>query len=434
MRRISTVLLVTGTLAVLVPGLAHAAAGTTTLVSVTTDGTAAHGISGAPSITPDGRYVAFTSSATNLVASDTNRASDVFVRDRQTGVTTRVSVDSAGNQANDRSGSPSISADGRYVVFVSGATNLVAGDTNRAQDVFLHDLTTGATSRVSIGWLGDQANSDSYHPVISADGQFVAFDSSASNIVADDTNGVHDVFEHYVPGQYTSRVSIDSNRFQANGLSQRPSISADGQYVAFESDASNIALFPDTNGVADIFVHDRLSERTDRVSLNADGDEGNGHSRFATMSADGRYFVYTSYASNLVPGDTNDNGDMFLFDRWRFTVTRVDVGPQGEQLRGGTTMGITPSISADGRYIAYESGADDLIPGDYNNSWDVFVRDRVAATTTRVSVADDGSEANSDSEMPSISGDGKHVAFMSYATNLAPDTADFSANVFVRDR
>ncbi|MFI9386826.1 TolB family protein [Kutzneria sp. NPDC052558] len=438
MRRTLTVLAV---LALAPAGLAQAdpAPATTTLLSVATDGTAAGG-SSLPAITPDGRYVAFASGAPNIVAGDTNRATDVFVRDRQTGVTTRVSVDSTGAQANDRSWAPSISADGRYVVFLSDATNLIASDTNRAQDVFLHDLVTGATSLVSRGWTGgwtgEQANSQSFHPVISADGDYIAFDSYASNIVSDDTNGVHDVFETERASGYTIRVSIDSNRFQGNGISQRPSISADGEYVAFESDASNIALFPDTNRATDVFVHDRLSGRTDRVSLNPDGTEGNRPSRYVAISADGRYFAYTSYASNLVPGDTNNSSDMFLFDRTRNTVTRISVGPNGQQRPGGTTPDILPSITPDGRYVAYETGGDDLVPGDVNYAWDVFRWDRDTATTSLISVATDGTQGDRSSVTPSISADGRHIAFVSYAHNWVPtglpDNA-ISGNVFVRD-
>jgi Tol biopolymer transport system component len=335
MRRVLTVLAV---LALAPAGVAHADTATT-LVSATVDGGPSVGISGAPSISADGRFVAFSSSANNLVPGDTNRAYDVFVRDRQTGVTTRVSVDSAGAEGNNASGSPSISGDGRYVVFASSATNLVAGDTNKVRDVFLHDMTTGATSRISVSWLGEQADSDSFHPVISADGQHVAYDSYAGNLIWQDTNGVHDVFEFDRADNQVSRVSIDSNGQQGNGISQLPSISADGRYVAFSSGASNIALFADTNNADDVFLHDRLSGRTDRISVDVDGVQGNSASRYATVSADGRYVVFNSYASNLVAADTNNRNDMFVWDRLRFTMTRIDVGPYGEQLPGGTTSG-----------------------------------------------------------------------------------------------
>ncbi len=431
MRRVSAALC----LAVLVPGgIAHAAeANATTLVSAALDGSPVTGRSGPPSVSADGRFVAFGSPGRNLVAGDTNRADDVFVRDVRTGVTTRVSVGTGGVQANGPSGSPSISADGRFVAFSSGATNLVADDTNRGQDVFVHDRETGVTTRVSVGAGGSQGNDESFHPVISADGRFVAYDSYASNLVGNDTNGGYDVFEYDRQSGATIRVSLDSNGREGNGWSMRPSISADGRIVSFESEASNLALFPDTNHATDVFVRDTASGRTDRISVNADGAQGNSASRFATMSADGRYLAYQSYASNLVPGDTNARGDLFLFDRQAFTVTRLNLLPTGEQDPGGGTDGVLPSISADGRYIAFESGADGLVPPDFNGRWDIYVRDRDTATTARVSVASDGTQANSDSMMPSISADGRHVAFASFATNLGVDSSEWSSNVYLRD-
>jgi len=429
MRRILTVLAV---IALLPAGIAHADTATT-LVSATVDGGPSVGISGAPSISADGRYVAFSSGANNLVPDDTNRATDIFVRDRQTGAVTRVSVDSAGVQGNDDSTSPSISGDGRFVVFTSYASNLVANDTNKVRDIFLHDLITGATSRVSVTWLGEQADSDSFHPVISADGQHVAYDSFASNLVWQDTNGVHDVFEFDRDDNRVNLVSIDSNGRQGNGISQLPSISGDGRYVAFSSSASNIALFPDTNNSDDVFVHDRLSGRTDRISVDVNGVQGDRSSRYAAISADGRFVAFTSYATNLVPGDTNGRYDMFVWDRQRFTMTRIDVGPNGQQLAGGTTPDIWPSLSADGRYVAYESGANDIVTGDYNAAWDVFRWDRVTGTTSLVSRAGDGVQGDNYSEQPSLSADGRTVAFMSYASNFVPGTSPYSSNVYVRE-
>jgi Tol biopolymer transport system component len=429
MRRILTVLAV---IALAPAGVAHADTATT-LVSATVDGGPSVGISGKPSISADGRYVAFSSSADNLVSGDDNHDFDVFVRDRRTGAITRVSVDSAGVPGNGPSGSPSISGDGRYVVFASDATNLVAGDTNKAGDIFLHDMQTGVTKRITVNLFGEQADSDSFHPVISADGQHVAYDSYASNLAWQDTNGVHDVFEYDVADGGTSRVSVDSNGQQGNGISQLPSISADGRYVAFSSSASNIALFADTNHADDVFVHDRLSGRTDRISTDVNGEQGNNDSRYGAISADGRFVVFNSYASNLVAGDTNNRSDMFVWDRFRFTMTRIDVDPDGRQLDTGTSSDVWPSISADGRYIAYESGADGLVPGDVNHVWDVFVRDRVAGSTSLVSVAGDGTEGDDYSHQPALSADGRQVAFMSYASNFVPGTSRYSSNVYVRD-
>ncbi len=230
----------------LAPG--WAGAGTTTRVSVDSAGGQANDFSGAApsisvdtSISADGRFVVFQSDATNLVAGDTNGASDVFVHDRQTGTTTRVSVDSAGHEATGlypASGDPAISADGRFVAFDSNATNLVAGDTNSAYDIFVHDRQTGTTTRVSVDSAGNQANG--YDPSLSADGRFVAFTSGASNLVAGDTNGASDVFVHDRQTGTTTRVSVDSAGWQAYSFSHLPSISADGRFVAFASNATNL--------------------------------------------------------------------------------------------------------------------------------------------------------------------------------------------------
>ncbi|MCX5264812.1 hypothetical protein [Streptomyces sp. NBC_00199] len=434
MRRLSAIRtagLASGIVAALLSGgVAHATDDEPGPVGTAPIGNSATG----PSISADGRYVAFASLARDLVSGDTNRMDDVFVRDRQTGAVTRISVDSAGGQANNASRNPSISADGRYVAFESVATNLVAGDTNRYRDVFVHDLQTGETTRVSVGRDGEQSDSESFHPSISADGRFVAFDSPASNLVFGDTNDVHDVFVRDRQSGETTRVSVDSNGRQGDDISQVPSISADGRYVTFSSGAKTLALFPDNNRADDVFVHDALTGRTDRISVGPDGDEGNSASRTATISADGRYVAFESTASNLVAGDTGGptDTDIFLYDRVTRTTTQVNLGPDG--LSDSRTPGQErTTLSADGRYIAFVSGEDKLVAGDTNASWDVFVRDRVTATTTRVSVAGDGSQSDGYSYSPSISADGHHVAFTTSATNLGGDGTSRRYNLYVRD-
>jgi|GEM_PF-1585857 len=226
-------------------------------------------------------------------------------------VVQRVSVASGGTQGNGDSGCPSISADGRYVAFQSYASNLVPGDTNGTWDVFVHDRLTGQTTRVSVASDGTQGNGDSECPSISADGRYVAFASLASNLVPGDTNGTWDVFVHDRLTGQTTRVSVASGGAQGNSGSWCPSISADGRYVAFQSYASN--LVPgDTNGVLDVFVHDRLTGQTTRVSVASDGTQGDSYSFGSSISADGRYVAFSSLASNLVPGDTNDKPDIFV--------------------------------------------------------------------------------------------------------------------------
>ena len=266
-----------------------------------------------PSISADGRYVAFESAATNLVAGDTNDSDDVFVHDRQSGTTERASIDTGGVQGNGDSEYSSISADGRHVTLVSDASNLVAGDTNDTSDVFVHDCQSSTTERISVATGGAQGNGDSFYPSISADGRYVAFLSEASNLVVGDTNGAHDVFVHDRQGGATERVSVDSAGAQGNASSLYASLSADGRRVAFQSDATNLVA-GDTNGWPDVFVHDRESGTTERASVATGGAQGNGYSLYPSISADGRCVAFESYAANLVADDTNDGRDVFVFD------------------------------------------------------------------------------------------------------------------------
>src|SRR5216117_509323 len=267
-----------------------AGAQTTERVSVASGGTTeGNDTSLGSALSADGRFVAFDSAATDLVAGDTNGVSDVFVHDRQTGTTERVSVASDGAQGNGRSGlvtfafPPALSADGRFVAFVSFATNLVAGDTNGATDVFVHDRQTGTTERVSVASDGTESNAASLGSALSADGRFVAFQSDATNLVAGDTNGATDVFVHDRQTGMTERVSVASGGTEGNGFSAGLALSADGRFVAFHSTATNLVA-GDTNGATDVFVHDRQTGTTERVSVDSDGTQGNGPSAGAALS------------------------------------------------------------------------------------------------------------------------------------------------------
>jgi Tol biopolymer transport system component len=346
--------------------------GTTECVSVSIAGAPGNAESANCPISADGRYVAFSSLASDLVPGDTNGAWDDFVRDRLTGTTERVSVDSAGAQGNDESTNSSISADGRYVAFSSRASNLVSGDTNLRKDIFVRDRQLGTTERINLGVGGVQANRDSYEPAISADGRFVAFHSDAFNLVGGDTNSRLDVFVYDRQLGTTERVSVDSAGVQGNDMSVFPSVSADGRFVAFHSVASNL-VGGDTNGSADVFVRDRQLGTTERVSLDSQGVQGNNHSVDPLISADGRYVAFASGASNLVGGDTNGFDDIFVRDRQLGTTERVSLDSAGAQ---GNDHSVEPAISADGRVIAYWGWASNLVPGDTNAMGDVFIRDR----------------------------------------------------------
>jgi len=390
-------------------------------VSVASDGTQGNNHSVSSSISGDGRYVAFYSSASNLIAGDTNGFNDIFVHDTQTGETTRVSVASDGTQGNSGSFFHSISADGRHVAFRSYASNLVVGDTNGWWDVFVHDTQAGATTRVSIASDGTQANygSSTSAPLISADGRYVAFRSYASNLVAGDTNGTCDIFVHDTQTSATTRVSVTSDGTQGNNANSLPSISGDGRYVAFYSSASNLVA-DDTNEYGDIFLHDTQTGATTRVSVASDGTQGNNHSVSSSISADGRYVAFSSSASNLVAGD-NAYSDIFVHDTQTGTTTRVSVASDGTTQSNSDSY--YPSISADGRYVTFFSDASTLVAGDTNGYTDSFVHDTQTGVTTRVSVASDGTQGNGISYYPSISADGRYVTFFSRASTLvAGDT------------
>jgi tricorn protease-like protein len=346
-----------------------------------------------------------------------------------TAQTERVSVSSSGAQANGLG--PSISANGRFVAFDSSASNLVAGDTNGLDDVFVHDRRTGETQRVSVSSAGTQANNPSYSGRISANGRFVAFFSFASNLVKRDTNGEFDVFVHDLKTGRTERVSVSSDGEQANGYSALNSgspISVNGHFVSFFSEASNLVR-GDTNGAGDIFVHDLKSGQTDRVSMTSDGEQANGGSFVHSISASGRFVAFDSYAKDLVGGDTNRSGDVFVNDRRTGETTRVSVSSAGEQAKGGSFV---DSISANGRFVPFVSSASNLVAGDTNRRFDIFVHDRTTGETQRVSVSSDGEQASGDSRDALISANGRFVAFDSSASNLvAGDTNGFD-DVFVR--
>jgi hypothetical protein len=407
-----------------------ASAQVTSRASVSSTGQVASANSHAPVIALDGRYVAFSSDAPNLVFGDTNTVQDVFVHDRQTGTTMRMSVSTSGTQGNGHSRLPSISRTGQYVAFISQASNLVPGDTNGQPDVFVRDLFAASTFRVSIGTGGTQGNGACSRASMAADGRWVAFDSTSSNLVLGDTNGVSDVFVHDLWTGTTLRMSVDSNGVQGNGASIEPSISRDGGFVAFTTVAWNLAP-GDTNGVADIVLRDVAAGTTVGVSADPNWVIGNGASSSSAISANGRYVVFQSSASNLILGDTNGASDIFFFDRFVLGLKRISVSSSGTQ---GNNHSQGPSISDFGRYVTFSSFASNLVGGDTNGMTDVFLRDLLAATTERVSVSTTGTQGNNNSVGGSVTTSGGVVVFSSSANNLVAKDPNASLDVFIRDR
>lgn len=386
-----------------------------------------------PEVSGDGSIVAFASAASNLVANDTNGVEDIFVYEVQSGQVQRVSLSSQGAQANGASLDAAISADGRYVAFVSAATNLVISDTNQMSDTFVHDCLTGETTRVSVASDGTQGDDASFGdaPSLSADGRYVAFGSYASNLVPEgDSNGNAnpDVYVHDRVTHETRRASVSSQGIQGNSWSWKSSISADGRLVAFGSWSTNL-VGNDANGSIDIFVHDLQTGQTELVSVDTLGNQGNANSQLPSLSAEGRYVAFESGASNLVAGDTNEKDDIFLHDLHTGQTSRVSLAFDQSQ---GNDVSVHVDISRDGRFVFFDSAASNLVPGDTNEQIDLFLYDRLLETVQRASTSSAGVQGNDSSRGPSISANGCAVAFESTATNLVPGDTNGYKDAFQR--
>jgi hypothetical protein len=322
--------------------------GITEIVSVSSSGEQIYPISPShdpsvysPNISADGRFIAFSSDADNLVPGDTNSSYDVFLRDLQRGTTTRVSISSTGEQANDYSSYPSISADGRYIAFISKATNLVPDDLNNEMDVFVHDLQTEATTRVSVNSSGDEANLNSDVPFITSDGRYITFASAASNFFAGDTPNTFDGFLHDMQTGSTKHLPIP----------WPGGISGNGKYIVYENG----------NGVYSYDVEANVTSLISPCSY---------YSTSPTISYDGNLIAYASSCTSLVPGDTNSQYDIFVHDRTSGKTQRYPVDNAGFQGNYGSAY---PSISSDGSTIEFSSYSDNLVEGDTNNAADIFV-------------------------------------------------------------
>lgn len=401
-------------------------------VSVASDGTQAQGGAHGPAPSANGRYVAFVSDATNLVGGIVNGYTQIYIHDLWIRHTELVSLSTSGEPGNEDSSRPTVSADGRFVAFYSSASDLVPGDSNARHDVFVFDRHTRTTERVSVSSSGVEGDGESYlHRFgISADGRYVAFYSFSGSLVEGDTNLYNDVFVHDRQTRITERISVSSAGVEGNGNSLFPAISADGRFVSFYSHASTL-VEGDDNGFSDVFLHDRLSGETVLVSTGYDGSPANGNSELQALSSDGRWMAFSSEASNLVPGDTNSSSDIFVFDRQSGTISRVSVSSDGNQAQDNSDL---PAISGDGRYVAFYSYAENLVQDDSNQHVDVFVHDRRNDETERVSVSTSGEEGDHDSLCACMSADGRLIAFYSFARNLVEDDTNNQSDVFVRLR
>ena len=329
----------------------------------------------APAITPDGRFVTFDTDAPILVPDDTNDTSDVFLVDRSSHSTERVSVASNGRQGNGDSIDADLTPDGRFVVFDSQSSNLVPDDDNGTWDVFLRDRRAGTTERVTVSQSGRSPNGPSYLASISANARYVAFLSLATNLVAGASGNFEKVYLRDRLAGTTELVSVGMSAV-ANMDSAWfvPSISADGRFVAFSWSLC------DECG-RDLYVRDRLLGITEQVSVNSQGGQANGGSYNPCISADGRYVVFDSDATNLVLGQPPIVGDMYLRDRLSHTTERVSVdwkGAPGNDYSGNwmLTRPCRNRVTPDGRFVAFLSAATNLVPGQGSSYGDLYVRDR----------------------------------------------------------
>lgn len=400
-------------------------------------------VPGQGGISASGRIVVFQSGADNLSLEDDDTRSSIFARDLVTGTTTLVSraTGVAGAPADGNSARPSISSDGRYVVFTSDAQNLSGEDVDPGEDVFVRDLLLGTTTLASRapGLSGAGGDDDSVFPLISGDGRHVVFQSDADNLSSEDDNGVTNIFVRDMVAGTTTLVSRapGPTGAGANGSSVLPSISDDGTRVAFSSGANNLST-EDDNSVFNIFVRDLGAGSVTLISR-ADGAAGtaaNGVSTLSDISPSGRYVAFISGADNLSAEDDNTVANVFVRDLDRATTTLVNRadGPAGAAANAGPPgENHAPVVSDNGR-VAFASVATNLATGD-NPDGDVFVRDPAAGTTELVSRAAGAGGAPADglSTYATMTGDGRYVAFASVATNLVAGTVAGTSNTFRRD-
>lgn len=392
-------------------------------------------------LSADGRTIAFTAATDdgydNLYLYDSKQENGDAL--------TLVTMATTGASSNGWVGAPAMVPDARYMAFYAWASNLVAGDTNAVQDLFFYDHETTAISRISVGPNGEQANdrsgdsSGNNAPAISADGRYIAFHSAASNLVSGDRNGRVDVFLHDRESASTTLISNGPNGVGGNGDSSHPTLSVDGRYVLFQSRATNLDPTVPTlqsPGSSQIYLHDRTSGSTTLISRGPDGRPGDGDSTAPTLSGDGRYLAYASRATNLVAGDSNQVADVFLHDRTTGETRRVSVSSTGIQANRAAG---SPQITLDGRYILFTADASNLVSGDGNNATDLFLHDQLARHTSRVSVAVTGAwtgvEGNGPTRGPAmVIPGGRLIAFISQATNLVNPASVGVPGLYLHER
>jgi Tol biopolymer transport system component len=391
----------------------------------------------APSLSRDGRYVAFASDASNLADDDTNDVSDVFVRDLDTGTTTRASTDSDGVQVLGGSWEAALSADAHVIAFSSDATSLVPADTNDFRDIFLKDLSSGATTRVSVAAGGAEGDADCFTPAVSADGRYVAFETAATTL-AEGANGAKIIVRKDLQSGETTIVSQATDGTLPDGVSYTASISGDGRYVVFTSEATNLVP-DDTNEVADVFLRDCQARTTTRISVSSGGVQGavgadsGGDSRAGVISGNGLHVGFVT-GNAWVDDDTNGEFDVYVRELATGSLERANLASDGAEANSGLKDGGHLAISDDGRWVAFESDATNLAPGDPDWGAKIYLRDMQAHLTGLVSASAAGWWPDGSCWEPAVSGDGSRLAFESDAANIVEADENEHADVFVADR
>lgn len=395
------------------------------------------GTSTGTDVSPNGRFVVFSSDAANLVPNDTNNSADVFLRDNQLNTTERVSLGTAGVQGDAGGFQGLVSADGRYVAFSSDSTNLVVSDTNASTDVFLRDRQLATTTRVSVRTAGGQSDGASFLQSMTPDATLIVFASDATNLIGTvDQNFSTDIYLRDRTANKTTRVSVATDGTEGDSDSSVASISDNGRFVAFISNASTFD--PNDSGVfADVFLRDRTAATTTRLTAFPDTTEADGDSSNVAISGDGSTVVFDSDATNLVtPADGNGTTDVYAVTVATGTIERISANASGGD---ASNFSFLAGVSDNGRFVAFQSAAKNLIPMPLVAQVDSFVRDRSSGSIALVGKTQaQGEPSNPDpvlagSSPNAISGDGRYVLFTSSATDVlgAPDTNGTVADVFL---
>jgi Tol biopolymer transport system component len=422
-----------------------------TRVSMAWDGSQTDGPSWESVISADARYVAYVANADNVIQNGT-KGSNVFLYDQKNVKTELVSVASDGGPADGDSYGPSISSDGRYIAFASEAKNIADNPGTGGRQIYVRDRKTGQTKIISLPLNVSVPEEDAGDPSISGTGRYVAFRSFPGNLISSGGDQMSQIFVRDIVKNTLYLVSKSPSGEKGNddsGVYGGPSISSDGRFVAFQSYSTNLVK-GDTNGASDIFLNDRNTGKTIRISVSSKWNQSNGGSVSPAISGNGRYIAFISDATNLVPGDTNGKTDVFVYDRITKKTERVSVSSSGKQANGDSLSNSTPnnvSLSWDGRFVVFTSQASNLAPGGVSNTcssmglsspgsgtspcFNIYIRDRKTGKTTRITSAKDGGLANGDSLMPSMSHNGNWLTFVSAADNMIPNDTNGLTDIFV---